>query len=156
MESELFQFALMSNLHVGDVMMIKNYPCKITEKNISKTGKHGASKAHVVGKDIFTDKKYEEIFGSSEKIQVPIIVHISYIVQFVEQKFNDDNTFNVFVLENNKSRDLPIEVNKNNEQDMLILERVNKILDNDENCILHVIQSMNKERITQCSQSKNI
>lgn len=146
----------MNELHVGGYMMIKNYPCKITEKSVSKTGKHGSSKAHVIGKDIFTDKKYEEIFGSSDKVQVPIIVRQTYIVQFIEENQEDQNLINVYVMEEDKARFLPIQVNKQLDDDEVLLNKINELL-NDESegdCIISVIQSMNKERIVQCSKSK--
>lgn len=155
-DSELYQFGAMNELHVGNYMMIKNYPCKITEKSVSKTGKHGSSKAHVVGKDIFTDKKYEEIFGSSDKVQVPNIVRVTYIVQFTEENLENQNLINVYVMEEGQARILPIHVNKHLDDDKLLLVKINELLDNDEegDCIISVIQAMNKERIVQCTVSK--
>jgi len=35
-------------------------PCKVNELKISKTGKHGSSKANMVGYDVITNKKYQE------------------------------------------------------------------------------------------------
>lgn len=155
-DSELYQFGSMNELNVGNHMMIKNYPCKITEKSVSKTGKHGSSKAHVVGKDIFTDKKYEEIFGSSDKVQVPIIVRATYIVQFTEENTENQNLVNVYVMEEDQARLLPIQVNKNLDDDRALLVKINELLDDESegDCIISVIQAMNKERITQCSKSK--
>eukprot|EP00493_Phyllostaurus_siculus_P002912 UN02925 len=49
--------ALRKNGHV----VIKNRPCKIVEMSTSKTGKHGHAKVHMVGIDILTGKKYEDI-----------------------------------------------------------------------------------------------
>jgi translation initiation factor 5A len=154
--NELYQFGAMNELNVGGYMMIKNYPCKITEKSVSKTGKHGSSKAHVVGKDIFTDKKYEEIFGSSEKVQVPVINRVTYIVQFVEENQENTGLLNVYVMEEEQARLLPIQVNKNNEADMETITKINELLENesDGDCVISVIQAMNKERITQCTKSK--
>lgn len=39
--------------------MIQEHPCKIVAMSTSKTGKHGGAKVHLVGVDIFTDKKHE-------------------------------------------------------------------------------------------------
>jgi len=41
------------------VIMCDN-PCKVSELKISKTGKHGSSKANMVGYDVITNKKYQE------------------------------------------------------------------------------------------------
>lgn len=151
-ESELYQFGSMNDLNVGAYMMIKTFPCKITEKSLSKTGKHGSSKAHVVGKDIFTDKKYEEIFGASDKVQIPIIAKKNYIVQFTERD-NNSNVVSIFVIQ----RDLPIEVNLSNEIDASIITKLNELLNDEEDgdCVISVIESMEKERVFQCAKTKN-
>lgn len=154
--SEQIQFESMNELNVGHYMMIKSYPCKITEKSTSKTGKHGSAKAHVTGKDIFTDKKYEEIFGSAEKVQVPVVVRANYIVQFVEENSENPLFMNVYVIDGEQARDFPIQVNKSNDQDMEILTKINEILNSDdqEECLIHVLQAMGKERIVQCTTPK--
>jgi translation initiation factor 5A len=42
----------------GKYLMMKDekYPCKVTQFNTAKPGKHGSAKAMIMGKDIFTDK----------------------------------------------------------------------------------------------------
>ena len=52
---------------------MKEFPCKVSDIATSKTGKHGHAKAHIVGYDIFTGKKYEDIFPSSHNVDVPFI-----------------------------------------------------------------------------------
>ncbi|RWS29872.1 eukaryotic translation initiation factor 5A-1-like isoform X1 [Leptotrombidium deliense] len=59
--------ALRKNGHV----MIKGRPCKVIEMSTSKTGKHGHAKVHLVGLDIFTQKKYEDLCPSTHNIDVP-------------------------------------------------------------------------------------
>jgi translation elongation factor P/translation initiation factor 5A len=46
----------------------------------SKTGKHGGAKIHLTAIDIFTGRKYEEIFSSTENIDVPIVAKGEYQV----------------------------------------------------------------------------
>jgi len=41
------------------VIMCDN-PCKVNELKISKTGKHGSSKANMVGYDVINNRKYQE------------------------------------------------------------------------------------------------
>lgn len=57
----------------GSNMMIKGFPCKVTEISVSKTGKHGHAKAHVFGNDIFTGKKYEDVFPTSHSVDSPVV-----------------------------------------------------------------------------------
>jgi len=44
----------------GVFVIMKDSPAKVNELKISKTGKHGSSKANIVGYDIITNRKYQE------------------------------------------------------------------------------------------------
>jgi len=44
----------------GVFVIMKDNPCKVSELKISKTGKHGSSKANMTGYDVITNKKYQE------------------------------------------------------------------------------------------------
>ena len=63
----------------GKVLMMKNvFPCKVTGFATAKPGKHGSAKAMVTAKDIFTDKQYEETFGTGDMIPAPIVTKQEY------------------------------------------------------------------------------
>lgn len=68
--------ALRKNGHV----LIKSRPCKIVEMSTSKTGKHGHAKIHMVGIDIFTKKKLEDICPSTHNMNVPNVKRKEYQV----------------------------------------------------------------------------
>jgi len=60
-------------LRKGSHIMIKGHPCKVADISMSKTGKHGHAKAHIVALDIFTSKKYEDLCPSSHNVDVPFV-----------------------------------------------------------------------------------
>merc|ERR1712080_71823 len=61
------------DLRKGSHVMLKGHPCKVAEVTTPKTGKHGHAKAHIVGIDIFTSKKYEELASCSHNISAPFV-----------------------------------------------------------------------------------
>lgn len=67
-----------SALKIGGYMCINDRPCRIIDKNTSKTGKHGGAKIHFVTTDIFTDNKYEYLEMSTKNIDAPNVSKEEY------------------------------------------------------------------------------
>merc|ERR1712150_153342 len=89
-----------SALRKGGYVMIKDRPCKIVEMSTSKTGKHGHAKVHMVGIDIFTGKKLEDICPSTHNMNVPHVkrtdfqfTHLDDDESYVNVIDNDGNEF---------------------------------------------------------------
>ncbi|XP_037951488.1 eukaryotic translation initiation factor 5A-like [Teleopsis dalmanni] len=67
-----------SALRKNGYVMIRSKPCKIVEMTTSKSGKHGHAKVHLVGIDIFTNRKYEDICPSTHNMSVPLVKREDY------------------------------------------------------------------------------
>ena len=65
-------------LRKGSHVMLKGHPCKVAEVTSSKTGKHGHAKCHIIGIDIFTSKKYEDLCPASHNMAVPFVKRNEY------------------------------------------------------------------------------
>ncbi|KAI0394363.1 eukaryotic translation initiation factor 5A-2 [Xylariaceae sp. FL0594] len=76
-----------SALRKNGFVVIKGRPCKIVDMSTSKTGKHGHAKVHLVGIDIFTNKKYEELCPSTHNMDVPNIITKTKSLVMVEDGF---------------------------------------------------------------------
>jgi len=92
-----------SALRKNGYVCIKGRPCKIVEMSTSKTGKHGHAKVHLVGIDIFTNKKLEDICPSTHNMDVPKVVRKEYTVMSF-----DDGYFSLFGDDNETREDLSL------------------------------------------------
>merc|ERR1719408_117225 len=72
-------------LRKGSYCMLKGNPCKVVDYSTSKTGKHGHAKAHIVGLDIFTGKKCEDLCPTSHNMEQPIVVKTEYTLMDVSE-----------------------------------------------------------------------
>lgn len=66
------------NLKNGAHVVLNNRPCKVVQLSWSKTGKHGHAKVHIVGIDIFTGRKYDEVHPSDHNMEAPIVIRREY------------------------------------------------------------------------------
>jgi translation initiation factor 5A len=89
-----------SALRKNGFVLMKERPCKIVEMSTSKTGKHGHAKVNLVGIDIFTGKKYEDVCPSTHNMAVPTVTRQEYVLMDIS-----DDGFVSLLLENGETRD---------------------------------------------------
>ena len=89
----------------GSLLMMKEtFPCKVVGFSTAKPGKHGSAKAMIVGKDIFTDKQYEETYGTGDMIPAPVVVNTEY--QCID--LEDDGTLILMTKDGEMKEDLKL------------------------------------------------
>ena len=67
-----------NRLKNGSLIMIKGFPCKVTDVTTAKPGKHGSAKVILKGKDILSDKIYECTYHAGDMVDAPIVKRIEY------------------------------------------------------------------------------
>jgi translation initiation factor 5A len=73
-----------NRLKNGSLIMIKGFPCKVTEVTTAKPGKHGSAKVIMKGKDILSNKIYECTYHAGDMVDAPIVKRIEYQLLNIE------------------------------------------------------------------------
>ena len=77
-----------ADIKVGVHLIVKSdYPCRVNEVKLSRPGKHGHAKKLVTATDIFTAKKYQEIFTHHSTIVFPKVTRKEYQVIGLDDRF---------------------------------------------------------------------
>jgi len=127
-----------SALRKGEPVLLKGRPCKVVEMSTSKTGKHGHAKVHLVGLDIFTGKKYEDICPSTHNMECPFVKRQDFQLMAI----NADGFVSLLDMDTMAERsDLKVPEGELGDQ-------IRKEFEKDENGILvTVVKAMNEEQI---------
>jgi len=126
-----------SALRKNGFVLIKDRPCKIVEMSTSKTGKHGHAKVHLVGIDIFNQKKYEDICPSTHNMMVPNVSRKEYTLMDI----SDDGFVSLLDDDKNETRDdikLPADP---------LGSEIKTRFDAEENLKLTVLKAMGEEAV---------
>jgi translation initiation factor 5A len=86
----------------GAMILIDNEPYVVGSNDISKTGKHGASKCRIEAKGVFTGKKKIVAVSGGERFEVPLLDKRKAQVLSV-----GETTASVMDLESYETLDLP-------------------------------------------------
>eukprot|EP00438_Fugacium_kawagutii_P000618 Skav224340 [mRNA] locus=scaffold2411:22272:23044:- [translate_table: standard] len=127
--------------------MLKGHPCsKIVETTTFSPGKHGHAKAHMVGLDIFTGKKYEETSQTSHNMDVPVVTKTEYPLM----NLNADTGAVSLLRENGEVKidlDLPAASGKPSEEDTKLQADILRAFDKDLVITVVVIAACGMEKI---------
>jgi len=126
-----------SSLRKNGFVVIKARPCKIVEMSTSKTGKHGHAKVHMVGIDLFTGKKYEDICPSTHNMDVPNVKRVDYQLCNISE-----DGFLSLLLENGDMRE-DIKV----PEDPSLANEIRSRFDNGDDMLLTVLAAMGDEAV---------
>ncbi len=126
-----------SALRKNGFVLLKERPCKIIEMSTSKTGKHGHAKVHLIGLDIFTGRKFEDICPSTHNMMVPNVSR----KELALMDLSDDNFTTLFDDANNKTRsDIKLPVGE-------LGDEIRRKFENEESIKVTVLKAMNEEAI---------
>jgi translation initiation factor 5A len=126
-------------LKVGTHIILKNFPCRIIELDFVKTGKHGSSKAIVVGLDIFTSKKYEGSFAGGKSV-------FSFKPEKTQYQLNDiDEDSNSVSLMDDKGS---IKEDLNLPDNETLKDKLVSSFNSDESILVTVLSAVGKQQIS--------
>eukprot|EP00466_Bigelowiella_natans_P021614 jgi/Bigna1/56755/estExt_Genewise1Plus.C_1190011 len=135
-----------SHCRKGALVLLKDKPCRVSENAVSKVGKHGAAKCHIIGIDVFTGKKVEEVCPGHTMMKVPSMKKTDY--QLID--VGEDGTLSLMD-ENNELKDdveLP--------EDATLAGNIKKRFQKEEDLDITVMKCLGREVVIGVKASKNI
>ena len=137
------------SLKKGDLVMIKEHPCRVVSFSTAKTGKHGSAKAMVTGIDIFTSSKYECTFSTSDNVDAPLVVRKEYTLVNIA----DDGYVSLMDENGEIKEDVQIPTDEWLKD---VTDRTKEIFEKGEKeCLVIVISGMGFEKITAVREGKD-
>lgn len=94
--------ATIKNLKPGSFVLIEGAPCKVEKVDVSKTGKHGSSKARVEAMGLLDGRRRSLIGPGDEDVEVPIMLKKKAQVLAIaggKAQIMDMETYEVFELD---------------------------------------------------------
>jgi len=129
-----------NRLKPGSLIMIKGFPCKVTDVTTAKPGKHGSAKVIMKGKDILSNKVYECTMHAGDMVDAPIVKRIEYTLLNI-----DDMTLELLTPEGEVKSDV------NLPEDEHLKDITNKIKaifeEGKAECLVTVIATMGSEQV---------
>lgn len=122
----------------GSLVMMKGFPCKVTEVSTAKPGKHGSAKVILKGKDILTGKQYECTYHSGDMVDAPITQRDEFVLINI-----DDDALELL----DKNGEVKSDVNMPTEEHLKdISNKIKEIFDaGQKECLVTVLSTMGVE-----------
>ena len=100
------------DLKKGDFVVIRGHACKVHDTSVVKGGKHGHTKAHLEGADIFTGQKLEIVAPSSFGMPCPVVTKTEF--QLIDIDLDDGHRLTLLDddCEQREDLDLPFKDNE--------------------------------------------
>ena len=121
----------------GDIILIKDKPCKVLEVTTSKTGKHGHAKANITAVDIFEDKKAEDSLPTSHNVMCVVTNKTEYDLT----NLNDEGAVTLMDDKGEYREDLTIDTNSD------IYDSIKEAFDKNQDVVVTVLSAMGREKI---------
>ena len=125
------------NIKKGDVILIKDKPCKVLEVTTSKTGKHGHAKANITAMDIFDDKKAEDSQPTSHNVMCVNVSKREYDLT----NLNPDGSVTLMDDKGEYREDLTIDTNSD------IFADIQAPFEKNQDVVVTVLSAMGREKI---------
>ncbi|OEH79994.1 eukaryotic translation initiation factor 5A [Cyclospora cayetanensis] len=127
--------------------MLKGNPCKVVDFSTSKTGKHGHAKIHLVGLDIFTGKKYEDVCPTSHNMDIPNVKRTEY--QLVD--LSDDGYCSLLLENGDLKSDLTLPKDSENNLEEAA-QQIQTLFKAGKGILVTVLSACGKEKIIACKE----
>ena len=137
---KLTELVSAGSLHKGDLVMIKEKPCKVVSYSTAKTGKHGAAKAMLTGIDIFTSKKYECTYSTGDMVDAPIVSRDEYTLIDI----NDEDYVTLMTDAGDTKEDLALPTDEWLKE---VVEEIRTGVKNEKNVLVTVLKALGQEKI---------
>lgn len=143
-EEENIVFTAVNDLRIGSYLVMNGGACVILAMSVSKTGKHGSAKAHITARNIFTDKKVEGMYSTSEMVKVPIVTKKQYLLLNIYDDI-EVSLLNEFSEECNNLVKL---------DDSDVCKKIVKLFEEGKTIMVNVIFALGLSRIIEVSEEK--
>ncbi|RGB27070.1 eukaryotic translation initiation factor 5a [Rhizophagus diaphanus] len=137
-----------SALRKNGFVVLKGRPCKIIEMSTSKTGKHGHAKVHLVGLDIFTNKKLEDISPSTHNMDVPNVSRTEYTVIGCDE----DGYLSLMTSDGSTKDDIKIDPELVKDKDV---KKFREEIESGKEFLATVVSAMGEEAVSQIRDAPN-